>query len=83
MARLQEELKTAREEFDALLRDGSPIHIRPIRPEDEPQLRALFRGFSERSRALRFFVPPSDYFLAKFVARETQIDPMGSDSSRC
>ncbi len=71
----QEDLAPAGAEYTVLLRDGSAIHVRPIRPADELSLLAFFRGLSERSRAQRFFVPPSDSLLAKFAVWETQIDP--------
>jgi acetyltransferase len=37
------------------LRDGSPVTIRPIRPEDEPLLVAFHRTLSEQSVYLRYF----------------------------
>jgi GNAT superfamily N-acetyltransferase len=36
------------------LRDGRPILLRPIRPDDEPELREGFARLSRRSRYLRF-----------------------------
>jgi acetyltransferase len=38
-------------------RDGSPLTIRPIRPEDEPLLVRFHQGLSERSVRLRYFHP--------------------------
>ena len=40
---------------DALLRDGSSIHIRAIRPDDKQRLLALFERLSSRSVYFRFF----------------------------
>ena len=40
---------------DALLRDGSSIHLRAIRPDDQPRLLAFFSHLSSRSMYLRFF----------------------------
>jgi len=40
---------------DALLRDGSSVHIRAIRPTDQPQLLRLFEELSARSVYFRFF----------------------------
>ena len=39
------------------LRDGSPVTIRPIRPEDEPLLVKFHATLSERSVYLRYFTP--------------------------
>jgi acetyltransferase len=40
--------------FRGELRDGSPIVIRPIRPEDEPLMVAFHRTLSERSVHMRY-----------------------------
>ncbi|HXX37106.1 MAG TPA: hypothetical protein VEP50_02990 [bacterium] len=40
-------------EADAVLHDGTAIRIRPVRPDDEPRLRAFFLGLWARSRVLR------------------------------
>jgi acetyltransferase len=37
------------------LRDGTPVTIRPIRPEDEPMMIAFHRTLSEQSVHLRYF----------------------------
>jgi acyl-CoA synthetase (NDP forming)/GNAT superfamily N-acetyltransferase len=42
-------------EADVVLRDGSTVHIRPIRPADENQLLRLLEGLSDQSRYFRFF----------------------------
>jgi len=39
------------------LRDGTRVHVRPIRPEDEPLLHEAFSRMSERSVYFRFFSP--------------------------
>ena len=41
--------------FETELADGSPVRVRPIRPDDAPALKAAFEGLSDRSRYLRFF----------------------------
>jgi acetyltransferase len=41
----------------ATLRDGTPVTIRPIRPEDEPLLVKFHETLSERSVRLRYFQP--------------------------
>lgn len=40
-----------------VLKNGDPVVIRPIRPEDEPQLVRLHQALSERSVYLRYFQP--------------------------
>ncbi len=37
------------------LRDGRTVHLRPIKPEDEPLWLEMFRNFSEESIRYRFF----------------------------
>lgn len=40
---------------DVVLRDGSTVSLRPVRPEDAPLLLEFFRSLDERSLAFRFF----------------------------
>jgi GNAT superfamily N-acetyltransferase len=42
-------------ERDVLLRDGTHVRMRPIRPDDEPRLVALYDHLSQDSRYQRFF----------------------------
>ena len=42
-------------ESDVVLRDGSTVSLRPVRPEDAPVLRQFFDSLGERSLAFRFF----------------------------
>ena len=42
-------------ETDVVLRDGSTVHIRPARPEDQEPLEDYFIGLSDESRRLRFW----------------------------
>jgi RimJ/RimL family protein N-acetyltransferase len=42
-------------ERDVVLRDGSRVRIRPIRPDDEPRLHALYGRLSEHTAYQRFF----------------------------
>ena len=44
-------------ESDILLRDGSTLHLRPIRAEDAAGLMAFHKRLSPRSIYLRFFTP--------------------------
>ncbi len=45
----------ANREADVVLHDGSTVHLRPVRREDEAALREFFEGLSVESRAFRFF----------------------------
>jgi acetyl coenzyme A synthetase (ADP forming)-like protein len=45
----------ASREADVILRDGSTVHVRPVRREDEAALAAFFEGLTPESRGLRFF----------------------------
>jgi acetyltransferase len=58
---------------DIRLRDGTPIHLRPIRPEDEPAIVALVQRMTPEDRRLRFFVPLRE-LTHQFAAKLTQID---------
>ena len=42
-------------EADVLLRDGHPVHLRPITPADGEALRRFHRGLSARTVYFRFF----------------------------
>jgi len=42
---------------DVILRDGRPCHVRPIRPDDGPRLRAFHASLSAETVYLRFFAP--------------------------
>src|SRR5918997_6724898 len=42
-------------ETDVALRDGSTVHVRPIRPADADALADFYGGLSEQSRIFRFF----------------------------
>ena len=49
----------AHEASDIVLRNGSTVRLRPVRPEDAPELLAFYRRLSARSLYLRFFGHPS------------------------
>jgi len=59
---------------DVVLRDGSTVHVRRIRPDDEERLVALYRSMSNESRWLRFFSPISDAVLENEARREARND---------
>jgi len=61
-------------ETDVLLRDGSTVRLRPIRPADEPALLAFLRGLSAESRSQRYLTTPSESFLADEARREAHVD---------
>ena len=58
---------------DVALRDGTPVHVRPIRPEDAALERAFVDSLSERARYFRFFYPLATLTPA-MLARFTQVD---------
>lgn len=45
---------------DIVLRDGSTVSLRPVRPEDAPLLRDFLGSLDERSLAFRFFTGAPD-----------------------
>jgi len=55
------------------LRDGTVLLARPIRPEDEPTVKALIEKVTPEDLRLRFFAPVKDFSHA-FLARLTQLD---------
>jgi acetyltransferase len=60
-------------EAQARARDGRPIFIRPIRPEDASLMVTLFESLSSRSVYRRFFSPMKN-LPRNMLARFTQID---------
>ncbi len=58
---------------DVHLGDGTPLHVRPIRPEDAELERAFVNGLSEESRYFRFFYRLHELTPA-MLARFTQVD---------
>jgi L-amino acid N-acyltransferase YncA len=57
---------------NVVLRDGSTVHVRPVRAEDAPAVRAFFEGLSPESIALRFFCGFPD--LDRAVRWATEVD---------
>lgn len=49
----------AQEESDVVLKSGSTLRLRPIRPEDAPELLAFFKRLSPDSLYFRFFSVPT------------------------
>jgi acetyltransferase len=60
-------------ERHAALLDGTPLLLRPIRPEDEPLYPSFLRQVTPEDLRLRFFAPIKE-FSHPFIARFTQID---------
>ena len=59
-------------EADVVLRDGSTVRIRPVRPRDEPAVRSFLEGLSRESRALRFWSGAAN--LERAAAWEVDVD---------
>jgi acetyltransferase len=55
------------------VKDGWRVFVRPIRPEDEPQIHEFLRHVSSHDLRLRFFAPMKE-FSHEFIARLTQLD---------
>jgi len=58
---------------DVALPDGTPVHVRPIRPEDAALERAFVHGLSDETRYYRFFYRLND-LTPQMLARFTQVD---------
>jgi acetyl coenzyme A synthetase (ADP forming)-like protein len=59
---------------DVTLRDGSTVHVRPIRPADRPALKAFLKDLSDDSRAFRFFTGAADLDRAAASAADVDYD---------
>ena len=46
-------------EADVVLRDGTTVHVRPVRPGDGAEIRAFLEGVSDDSIGFRFFGMPN------------------------
>jgi acetyl coenzyme A synthetase (ADP forming)-like protein len=57
-----------------VLRDGSTVRVRAMRPDDDQALLTLLESLSEESRWLRFFSPLKGAALAAEAHRETNLD---------
>ncbi|MCW2308086.1 bifunctional acetate--CoA ligase family protein/GNAT family N-acetyltransferase [Rhodobium gokarnense] len=60
-------------ERNITLKDGRPVFLRPIRPEDEVLYDDFFAEVSDEDMRLRFFAPIKEFTHA-FLSRLTQID---------
>lgn len=59
---------------DVVLRDGSTVRIRVMRPSDEAGLCALLSSLSEESRWLRFYCNQNSTAIAAEAHREANLD---------
>ncbi|MCW2274172.1 GNAT family N-acetyltransferase [Rhodoblastus acidophilus] len=55
------------------LKNGTPVQLRPVRPEDEEMYKVFFTHVSSEDIRLRFFGPVKEFSHA-FIARLIQID---------
>jgi acetyltransferase len=60
-------------ESEGRLQDGTPLHLRPVRPEDEPALIALVERMAPADLRMRFFTPMKS-LTHELAAKLTQID---------
>jgi GNAT superfamily N-acetyltransferase len=60
---------------DVVLRDGTTVHVRLLRPADRRRLSDFFRGLSDDARALRFCGAVGDAFLDDAADRFARADP--------
>lgn len=67
-------LSAIRPSGDVVLRDGSTVRVRVMRPDDEQALLALLQSLSEEARWLRFYAPIQGSALAAEAHREATLD---------
>jgi acetyl coenzyme A synthetase (ADP forming)-like protein len=65
---------SARRDGYVVLRDGSTVRVRVMRPADEPHLLSLLQSLSEESRWLRFYSTASGKALVSEAHREATLD---------
>jgi acetate---CoA ligase (ADP-forming) len=61
-------------EADVVLRDGSTVHVRPVRAEDAAAVRVFYEALSPESTALRFFSGFPNLDMAVRWATEVDYD---------
>jgi len=62
-------------ETEVVLRDGSALRLRPVRPEDEDALLRFYQGLSPDSLFNRFFAPITEYALSRWVQTIVRTPP--------
>jgi acetyl coenzyme A synthetase (ADP forming)-like protein len=53
-------------EAEIALRDGSTVHVRPVKPDDEAAIRSFLEGVSQQSIGFRFFGIPNLDWVVKW-----------------
>src|SRR5690348_14219566 len=53
-------------EAHVVLRDGSTVHVRPVRADDQPLIREFLEALSPESIGFRFFGAPSLTWVTKW-----------------
>ena len=66
----------AHREADVVLRDGSTVHVRPVRPDDVPALLEFYQSLSLEARTFRFFSPAVN--LEAAARRDCDVDYVNS-----
>jgi acetate---CoA ligase (ADP-forming) len=64
-------------EADVVLRDGSTVHVRPVRADDGPAMRTFLETVSTESIAFRFFGMPSLDWATKWSVDVDYADRFG------
>ena len=67
-------LSAAHRAGDVVLKDGSTVHVRAMRPADDAALLALFQSLSQESLWFRFYSLKKGSALAAEAHRETNLD---------
>ena len=67
-------LNAAHRAGDVVLKDGSTVQVRPMRPEDDAALLSLFQSLSDESLWFRFYSFKKGAALAAEAHRETNLD---------
>ncbi|MCS7275400.1 MAG: GNAT family N-acetyltransferase [Dehalococcoidia bacterium] len=62
-------------ESEVVLRDGTAIRLRPVRPEDEEALLQFYLGLSRESLFFRFFTPVKDVTLVRWLRKVVRVPP--------
>lgn len=64
-------------EADVVLRDGTTVHVRPIRPDDGPAIRTFLEAVSPESIGFRFFGTPNFNWTANWAVNVDYADRFG------
>jgi acetyl coenzyme A synthetase (ADP forming)-like protein len=64
-------------EADVVLRDGTTVHVRPVRPADEPAIRSFLGELSQESIGFRFFGAANLDWAARWSTDVDYLDRFG------